>query len=295
MSTNPLANDKASFMSSVMITCRKILSKSVKYFEDLIPEIDDNIIKILDDISEKKLLELPITDLLVMVYGKVLEICTQHTVLKSYAKDFTPDFETLIKDARASITRHLIVKLLKKQPDIIGSRMSFYILCKIFSNGQMSVDNALIFVRAYNTNLDVLINDGIIEQNGTAVYLKTLKQNIEFEPEEIDLKNLHQQLSYLVSNESKIDQLLHHNNIKEQELKPIISLLIKNHNLKRNQNYLFAPEDNEDFRILKIIADHMGIDVSNTYQSKGKLIKDPKKRAKKSMGDENQSRLEKWK
>ena len=295
MSTNPLANNKASFMSSIMVTCRKILSESAKYFEDLIPEIDDDVTKILDDISEKKLLELPLTDLLVMVYGKVLEICTQHTVLKSYAKNFTPDFEELIKDARTSITRHLIVKLLKRQPDIIGSKMSFYILCKVFSNGQMSVDNALIFVRAYNTNLDVLINENIIERKGSAIYLKILKQNIELEPEKIDPKNLHQQLSYLVSNESKLDLLLHHDNIKEQELKPIISLLIKNHNLKRNQNYTFTPEDNEDFRILKIIADHMGIDVSNTYQSKGKLVKDPKKRAKKSMGDENQSRLEKWK
>ncbi len=295
MATNVLARDKASFMSSIVISCRKILNDSVRYFEDLIPAIDDSIVKILDDIPEKRLLETSITDLLIMVYGKVLEISTQHTILKSYAKDFTPNFETLIKDARESIIKQLIVKLLKKQSDIIGPKMSFYVLCKIFSNGQMPVDNALMFVRAYNTNLEVLINSDIIDQNGNNIYLKKLKKNIEYGPEDIDPKNLYQQLSYVVSNESNITQLLHHDNIKELDLKPIVNLLIKNHDLKKNQNYAFTPQDNEDYRILKMIADHMGLSVGVVQQSNGRLSKDRKKRTKKLMGDENQSRMDKWK
>ena len=62
-------------------------------------------------IPDEKLLTLPITDLLIMVYGKVLEACTQHTVLKSYEKEFTPDFETLIKDASSFIMKELVGKL----------------------------------------------------------------------------------------------------------------------------------------------------------------------------------------
>ena len=67
-----------------------------------------------------------------MVYGKVLEACTQHTVLKSYQKDFTPDFETLIKDARSFIMKELVGKLTGKSINIIGSKMAFYLLIKIF-------------------------------------------------------------------------------------------------------------------------------------------------------------------
>ncbi len=295
MSTNVIAQNKASFMSSIMVTCRKIIGESVQYFEDLIPEIDDGVKKILDGISEQRLLTLSITDLLVMVYGKVLEVSTQHTVLKSYAKDFAPDFEMLIKDARSTIIKQLVVKLLKKQPDIVGSRMAFYIINKVFNNGKVSADDALKIAQAYNTSLAELSSDGVITQNKGVARLQSLKQDMDYEPETIDPQNLHQQLCYLASHESDMAELLHHDNILENDLKPIVSLLLKNYNMKRNQGYNPTPDDSEEIQILTTMADHMGIAVEQDSHYRGKGARTKKARAKKSMGDENQSRLEKWK
>ena len=277
-------------MSSIVVTCRKITKESVQYFEDLIPKIDDRIHKILDDISEQQLLELPITDLLIMAYGKVLEVSTQHTELKSYQKGFTPDFETLIKNARSTIIQQLVVKLLKKQPDIIGSRMSFYVINKIFNNGQIPADDALKIAQAYNTSLDKLKNDQVIIQKGNIIYLQNLKRDIDYEPDKVDPDNLYQQICYLVSHQSNIEELLHHDNIKTDELKGIVEILIKNFDLKKNQGQSLSPDSAKEIQILNTIADHMGISTEHSYQH-GTI----KGRARKSMGDEHQSRLEKWK
>ena len=80
---NPLARNKASFMSSIVVACRKLAGDSSGFMEDIIPDTEDGIRDILEKIPNSKLLTLPITDLLVMVYGKVLESCTRHRTLKS--------------------------------------------------------------------------------------------------------------------------------------------------------------------------------------------------------------------
>jgi len=291
LTTNVLARNKASFMSSIMITCRKITQESVQYFEDLIPKIDDSVRKILDAIPDQRLLMLPLTDLLIMVYGKVLEVSTQHTRLKSYAKNFVPDFETLIQKARNTIIRHLVVKLLKKQPDIIGSRMAFYIINKIFNNGQIPADDALKFAQAYNTSLDSLTKDGVITQKSGMAYLQNLKQNINYKPDTINPQNLYQQLCYLASHQSDVANLLHHDNIRTNDLKPIVDILIKNYDMKRNQNYALTPENLEESEILASIAVHMGIKVSQNRNEFGLKSKTKRERTTKHLMDKNQSRL----
>ena len=45
--------------------------------EDIIPDTEDGIREVLERIPTDRLLALPMTDLLIMVYGKVLETCTQ--------------------------------------------------------------------------------------------------------------------------------------------------------------------------------------------------------------------------
>ena len=293
LATNPLAKNKASFMSSIMVTCRKINRESVVFFEDLIPQIDDNVRKTLDQIPDKRLLTLPITDLLLVVYGKVLEVCTQHTKLKSYAKDFVPDFETLIKNARSIIIRELVVKLLKKQPSIIGSKMSFYLINRLFNNGVMQADDALKFAQAYDTDLAALDRDGVITRNGSMIHLKDLKRSMDYPPDSIEPQNLYQQLCYLASHQTDVAELLHHDNIRTKDLKPIVDLLIKNYDIKKNQNYKYDQSDIEENHILTSIASHMGITIDNlpgTPKSRAK-----QDRTKKSMGDEGQSRLGQWK
>ncbi len=291
LETGVLARGKTSFMSSVVITCRKITQESIRFFENLIPQIDDSVKKILDDIPDQHLLTLPLSDLLIMVYGKVLEVSTQHTHLKSYAKDFVPDFETLIQNARNTIIRHLVVKLLNKQPDIIGSRMAFYIINKIFNNGKIPADDAIKFAQAYNTSLDSLAKDGVITQKSGVAYLQNLKQSMDYKPDLIDPQNLYQQMCYLASHQSDIASLLHHDNIRTNDLKPIVDILLKNYDMKKNQNYDLTPENLEESGILASIAVHMGIKVSQNANEFGLKSKAKRERTKKHLRDENQSRL----
>ena len=296
LATNVLARNKASFKSSIMVTCRKITRESVQFFEDLIPQIDDSVKKILENIPDQRLLTLPITDLLIMVYGKILEISTQHTLLKSYAKDFVPDFETLIKDARNTIIRQLVVKILKKQPNIVGSGMAFYIINKIFNNGQIPTDDALKIAQAYNTSLSSLSKDGVTIQKESIIHLCDLKRSMDYKPDSIDPHNLYQQLCYLVSHKEETEQLLHHDNIRTNDLKPIVDILIKNYTMKKNQNYTLTRNNVEENQILTSIAAHMGIRVEPEYYRLSlKKPRTKKERDEKVRGDEGQSRLEAWK
>ncbi len=259
LATNVLARNKASFQSSIIVTCRKINKESVQFFEDLIPAIDDSVRKVIDDIPDDRIIELPMTDLLTMVYGKVLQASTQHTVLKSYTKDFKPDFETLIKNARTSITKQLVEKVLKMQPGIIGTNMSFYIIVKVFNGGQVSADEALKIAQVYNTSVETLQGENLISQRAGEMHLGGLKRTMNHGPDRVDPKNLYQQLCYLVSHKSDIEDLLHHKNINTNDLKPIIGLLIKSYKLQRNRGLDLTSENLEEESILANIADYMGM------------------------------------
>lgn len=96
--SNVIARGKTSFMSSIVVSCRKILEDSSSYFEDLLPKIEDKIKNSLINLTLEEIIEIPMTDLLVMTYGKILEETTQYTTLKSYRADFKPEFESLIKE-----------------------------------------------------------------------------------------------------------------------------------------------------------------------------------------------------
>lgn len=266
LATNVLARNKASFQSSIIVTCRKINKESVQFFEDLIPAIDDNVRKVVDDIPDDRIIELPMTDLLTMVYGKVLQASTQHTILKSYTKDFKPDFETLIKNARTSITKQLIEKVLKMQPEIIGTNMSFYVIVKVFYGGQVAADEALKIVQVYNTSVEMLQGESLIVQRAGEMHLKSLKRTMSYGPNLVDPKNLYQQLCYLASHKSDIQNLLHHKNIITSDLKPIISLLIKSYKLQRNRGLGLTSENLEEESILANIADYM--DMNDESQSR---------------------------
>jgi putative DNA methylase len=81
---NPLAKGKTSFKSSIVLACRKILKDEEAYIEMLIPRIEESIDRIIESFSIDDILSLPITDLLIMVYGKVLEEVSQYSKIKSY-------------------------------------------------------------------------------------------------------------------------------------------------------------------------------------------------------------------
>ena len=270
--SNVIARGRTSFMTSIVVVCRKILKPSEEYFEDIIPKIEDKIKNMMKTISNEKLLALSITELLIMVYGKVLESCTQHTVLKSYQKDFVPNFETLIKDARSFIMKQLVEKITGKSMNVIGPKMSFYILIKIFHEGIISGDHAIKITQTYDVKMANLEKENIIIKNKSQIRLAYLNEiEMDYSPESVDKNNMYQQLCYLAhmvdSDSKKIQSIVARDNFRIQDLKQIISLLIKNYHLKRNKGKSLSEKEQKELDILETLADMTGVKIEGTIDS----------------------------
>ncbi len=270
---NVIAKGKTSFMSSIVVVCRKILNPSEEYFEDLIPKIEEKVKQMIMQISDEKLLTLPITDLLIMVYGKVLEACTQHTILKSYEKDFNPDFETLIKGARSFIMKELVGKITGKSINIIGTRMAFYLLIKIFHKGIIAGDDANKMAKIYDIKIDELEKERVVIKDKKIIRLYYLNENeMDYSTENVDKNNLYQQLCYLSytvdsRGADKISGILSKDNFRIEDLKQIISLLIKNYHLSRNKGKSLNPKEQKELDILETLADITGVKVEGILDS----------------------------
>jgi putative DNA methylase len=265
MTSNVIAKGKTSFMSSIVVVCRKILKPSEEYFEDIIPKIEDKIKNMIIQIPDEKLLTLPITDLLIMVYGKVLEACTQHTILKSYQKDFTPDFETLIKDARSFIMKELVGKLTGKSMNVIGPKMAFYLLIKIFHRGIINGDDAIKIAQTYDVDIKELEKEQIVIKDKDVIRLFHLNENeMDYSPDNIDKNNLYHQLCYLAytvdsRGSDKIPGIITKDNFRVEDLKQIISLLLKNYQLRKNKGETLDGKEQKELKILETLADITGI------------------------------------
>ena len=275
--SNVIARGKTSFMSSILVVCRKQTKESTSYFEDIIPQTEDNIKDMIDKIPIEKLLVIPITDLLIMVYGKVLETCTQYTELKSYEKDFHPDFETLIKSSQGFIMKSIITKLTDRSLNTLGSLTAFYLLIKIFHRGIISADDVLKISKTFGINVDMLEKNNIGKKEGNTISLYYLHEHkLDLKPEEIDRNNIHQQICYLVQvskkqGTSKIKPILSDKRFRIDDLKQIISLLIKSFRFRINKNEKLNDDEKEELQILEGISDVMGI--KTTTKTKGGLDK----------------------
>jgi putative DNA methylase len=271
--SNVLARGKTSFMSSIVVTCRKILEPSEAFYENLRAPIEDKIKNMLKQIPENKLLALPITDLLIMVYGKVLEVCTQHTILKSHVKDFTPDFETLIKDARSFIMKELVGKITGKSINTIGTRMAFYLLIKIFHKGIIGGDDAIKISQTYNVDIKDLEKDQVVIKDKDVIRLYYLNENeMDYSPDNVDKNNLYQQMCYLAYTADsrgldKIPTILTLDNFRTEDLKQVISLLIQSYHLRRNKGESLIAQEQKELEILETLGDTAGVKSEGTMDS----------------------------
>ena len=262
---NPLARGKTSFMSSIVVACRKITEESEEFFQDIIPRVEDDIKFMIEKIPDDRLLILPITDLLIMVYGKVLESCTRHTVLKSRSDDIKPNFAMLLENARSFIMRQLVSKLTRQNMNIIGSEMAFYLLTKIFHKGVIVADDALKIAQTYSIDLSKLEKDNVITRDGKSHRVCHLYETeMRYTADDVDKNNLHQQLCYIsylidVGEAEKVRSLLGKENFREPHLKQIVFLLLKSFGLRRNKGETLKAEDDREIESLMVLADIMGI------------------------------------
>ena len=277
MASSPLSYQKTSFMSSVVLACRKVTEDKVGFIEDIIPKTEDRIKEMLNKISNEKLLASPITDLLIMMHGIILEVTTQYTELKSYEKNFTPDYKTLIDDSRGFIMKTLITKLTDRSLNTLGSLTAFYLIAKIFYGGIMIADNILKLGRTYGINIDTLEKNNIGKKEEDKIRLFYLHENeLDLSQQDIDRSNLHQQLCYLVqlSKKQGAARIKHiftgdYKNFRVDDLKLIISLLIKSFHLRVNKNERISDEEKKELKFLEAIADVMGIKTST--EKKGSM------------------------
>uniref|UniRef100_A0A7C3RMQ3 DUF1156 domain-containing protein n=1 Tax=Archaeoglobus fulgidus TaxID=2234 RepID=A0A7C3RMQ3_ARCFL len=266
---NVLARGKTSFMSSIVVSCRKITEEKGAYYETLIPQVESEIRDILDRIkTEDELLEIPITDLLIMTYGKVLEVLTQYTTIKSYDPNFKPDFENLIKDARDLILREIVRKLTGRTPSSLGPEASFLLVSKIFYGGSLPADEALKLSKAYGVKIDNL--KSFIRRGKEGVSLLSFKEaELPSKPENVSRDNIYQQLLFLekLAAEKGVSAvkttLERYDNFRPDDIERIVTLLVKSYSIKQNKGVKFSPKDKEEFDILKNIQDVL----------KGKFVK----------------------
>ena len=258
---NVLARGKTTFMSSIVIACRKISRDREAYFEDLIPQIEDKIEELLRDIKTDKLLTLPITDLLIMIYGEVLEVATAYTRLKSYSKDTNLTFEDIIDYAREYMMKALVKKLVDRDISDIGAEAAVYLLGKVFYNGVLEADELSKIIKIYNIDPE---KKGMAKNEKGIIKLLPFTSIEKKRLEEVDANNVYQQLMYIEQlayeeGASKVKNIISYSSFRVNELKSIISLLIKHYNLVKNKGIELNKEDEKEFDQLRAIADVLGL------------------------------------
>jgi len=262
---NPLARGKTSFMSSVVLACRKILRDEEVYFESLIPRIEESVDRLVEGFSVDDILSLPITDLLIMVYGKVLEEVSGYSRIKSYRADFEPRFESLIGGARDYIFRSVVRKLVGSSPNVLGPVASFALIGKIFYRGLIPADEVLKIVRAYGITLDELRRRGYVESFEGSVVVKPFdKVDLGKRLEEVDRNNIYEQFLYVErlafeQGASKVKEVLYSfGNFRFQELVSLVGLLVRHYMLLVNRGERLSGDEEREFQVLKALLDVFG-------------------------------------
>ena len=261
---NVLTRGKTAFLSSIVIACRKLTKEKTAYIEDIIPKTEDSIKQMIEKIPLEKLLVLPITDLLIMMYGKVLETCTQFTELKSYVKNLEESkLERAITGSQDFVMKEIVSKLTGRNMNLIGPQMSFYLLTRIFFKGKVNADDAIKITKAITIDIDELLKNGTVTRKGGVINLALLHQNdLELKPDELDQANLYQQLCYLAKichtkGASKVSSILSQSGskLKVDELKKIVPLLVKSYRLRINKNQKLDDSEREELKILETLHD----------------------------------------
>ncbi|MEM4275685.1 MAG: DUF1156 domain-containing protein [Candidatus Nitrosocaldus sp.] len=262
-SENVLARGKTSFMSSICIACRKLplQYKKEEYFENIVVNVENRIKNLLDKIDLDRLLSISFTDLILMMFGKAFEEITQYTHIKSYKADFNIDFKVILDHVRSSIVRLLCEKIMGESLEALGKEISFYLLVKIFYNGSLNSDEALLLVKALNTDTDYLIKKGVIIKERNNISLLSFdkcERIISKRDDEIDINNLHEQLIYIEyvadsKGATSINRFFQLPNFNKSELTHIMNIIYSYYKSKKDKG--LSNDENKEYNILASIMD----------------------------------------
>jgi len=260
---NVLAKGKTSFMSSIILACRKNLMDEEAYFETIMPNVVEKIRNLIESLDADDLLGLPITDLLIMAYGAVLEETTRYSKIKSYRADFKPIFEELIGESRDVILREVVKKLTGVSPSVLGPEASFALIGKLFYRVRMPPDEALKAARAYGLSIDTLTKSGYVEKEKASggVRIKPFNEaRIAIDSSEVDRNNIYEQLLFLEKTVSQrgvaeAKKVLSLPNFRVGELRSLVSVLLKHYDLLKNKGVALRDDEKAEFEVLKTLSD----------------------------------------
>jgi adenine-specific DNA methylase len=225
------------------------------------PNVVEKIRKLVEGLDADDLFGLPITDLLIMAYGAVLEETTRYTRIKSYRADFKLSFEELIGESRDVILREVIKKLTGASPAVLGPEASFALVGKIFYRGRMPSDEALKAARAYGLSIDSLTKSGYVEKVGGGVRIKSFNEARKaIDPSDVDRNNIYEQLLFLEKTVSQrgvaeAKKVLSLPNFRVGELRSLVSVLLKHYGLLANKGLELRDDEKAEFEVLKTLSD----------------------------------------
>ena len=169
--------------------------------------------------------------------------------------------------------KELVRKITRKSLNVIGPRMSFYLLIKVFHKGIIAGDDAIKISQTYDVKIENLEKDQVVIKDKDIIRLYYLNENeMDYSPDNVDKNNLYQQLCYLAYTADsrgleKIPTILSNDNFRTEDLKQVISLLIMNYQLRRNKGESLIPQEQKELEILETLGDTAGVKSEGTMDS----------------------------
>ena len=151
--------------------------------------------------------------------------------------------------------------------------MAFYLLIKIFHKGAIVGDDAIKIAQTYDVDLKELEKDQVVIKDKNVIRLYHLNENeMDYSPDNVDKNNLYQQLCYLAytidsRGSEKIPGIISKDNFRVEDLKQIISLLIKNYHLRKNKGESLVEKEQKELKILETLADITGVKIEGILDS----------------------------
>ena len=229
--TNVMPQLGTDSLSTVLITCRKQTLQKTAYLEDLINLTENEIKKRLDNYDLKQLFSIPINDLFVISFGKLLQTVTGYSDIKSYEKQNKINLDLLIKETEKITALYLFNRISSKSVGVLGNQISIYIFLKIFYDDIRSEELDKI-TKYFGTKKSYLEAKNMIVKDNDIFKLVSLdKYVIDGKPSEINSDNLYEQICFCYQNvdeiKSKKLNIGRYENFRKDEILEVAKTIIQ--------------------------------------------------------------------
>jgi adenine-specific DNA methylase len=229
--TNVMPQLGVESLGTILITCRKVIRKESVYHEDLPNLIENKIKDRLKNLSLHELILTPINDLFVISFGKILEIITQYSEIKSYQKEHPLDIDSIINETKKITIFYLLSRITTNSIGILGNQVAFYIFIKTFYE-KILADELYTIVNYFGLNKKYIESKKmIVEENGFLRLARLDEFLIDEKPSEIASDNLYDQLLFIYQNindiKSKKMNIKNYDNFKIDKILDGVKSLIQ--------------------------------------------------------------------